>query len=171
MPLIRIRRMGGHFLTCGMNIGTPPGVDHVSVSGRCPQIVPGQLVEVPDDHWTLDSPLLEIVRRPQADEFVRPWVFDSAESAVKANPSTSNLTVDQIREMLDMVDGAGQGGRERAARATQTPMADAQSYDDDGYVPNPGNRVSRAEADELRGDDEQPAPRRGRASRAERAVR
>lgn len=105
--LVRIRRMDLQWATCG--IGIMPPAERVNEEGiftLCSKLVPGQVVSLPFDHDLTWHPKCEIVRGLERDEFVRPWVFESQEQAVMADPSRSQLSASQIADGLNMVDGA-----------------------------------------------------------------
>lgn len=166
MPLIRIRRLGDHFISCGVFFAPPPGTR----PDLCPKLVPGQVMEVPDDHQLLvdekADALVEVVRRPAKDEFLRPIVFDTPEAAWMADPSHSGMHADQIREGLALMEAAKasaiQSHTERLA-ARQAIMADYEPEDaplDDGYVPNPSNRLLASDV-----ADAQPLPGARRSRR------
>lgn len=77
-----------------------------SMKRRCPKLVPGQVIELPANHNLARQPSIEIVRRVEKDEVLRPWVYDSAEDAVIGNPNKSRLSPDQIEAGLSMSAGA-----------------------------------------------------------------
>lgn len=116
MVLVRIKRLGKHFASCG--VGVRPPEDMIGTPGikrRCPKLVPGVLIRLPISHNLLNQPTVEIVRRAEPDEIIRPWVFDSAEAAVLANPHKTHLTHDQIESGLMMKEGAELSGRDKLA--------------------------------------------------------
>lgn len=188
MVLARIRRFGKQWASCGVPVSPPDYLKGDPKAKRlCPKLVPGQVIEVPDDHNLLNQACVEIVRGLEADEFERPWTFRNSEEALLANPSKSRLGADQIAAGLTLAEGAQIKGRkaaeERQARQREeeppvrTPrrLPDPEEpEDEDDYQPTSQNRLSRDEADELRGVDDEPeeaeAPpvRRGRQPRGKR---
>lgn len=182
MVKARIRRMGGQWASCGVPV-SPPDHLHGNPSAKhlCPKLVPGQVIEVPDDHNLLNQACVEIVRGLEKDEFLRPWVFPSAEAALLADPSKSHLGADQIASGLALAEGAQRKGRQLAEErqalieanderplrlATAADFAETAArhprasgpvdvYGDDDYVPTTQNRVSRVDADEMRGDEDE----------------
>lgn len=110
---VRIKRMGDQFATIGIGLGVPADVSRDSpefpdVAARAAKLAPGQVVDLPSDHFLIE-PLhkcLEIVRKPEADEFLRPWVFPDMETAIGANPWKSNMTPEQVEESLALSAGA-----------------------------------------------------------------
>lgn len=198
--MARIKRMGKQFASCGVPVTPPPHLKGKASAKRlCPKLVPGQVITVPEDHNLLNQDAIEIVRRIEKDEFARPWAFKSAEEALLANPSKSRLGADQIAAGLNLAAGARDKGKKalaerEAAREEEElrqareermtgrrPAADedddfygdtpARADDEDDYRPNPQNRVSPDERDdilrrdaELTGEDdpEDAEPVRGR---------
>lgn len=165
MVKARIRRMGKNWATCGVPVSPPIELRRdPSMTQLCPKLVPGQVIEVPEDHNLLNQECVEIVRGLERDEFMRPWVFPTAEAAIMADPSKSMLTADAIASGLALAEGATMKGKkalvereaaQRTARVTPDELDDVDDLDDgEGYTPNPRNRVSRVEADEMRGVDE-----------------
>lgn len=206
MVRARIKRMGKQWAACGVPVYPPPHLQGKASAKRlCPKLVPGQVIEVPANHNLLNQDCVEIVRRVERDEFLRPWAFTSAEDALMANPSKSRLGADQIAAGLNLAAGARDKGRkalaereaarEEAARLEREErmtggradeddnfyeeikvrpkphvFEDADDEEDqDSYEPRADNKLTQAEADELRGtpedeEDEAPAPRgRGRS--------
>ncbi len=201
MVRARIKRMGKQWAACGVPVYPPPHLQGKASAKRlCPKLVPGQVIEVPEDHNLLNQDCVEGVRRVERDEFIRPWSFTSAEDALMANPSKSRLGADQIAAGLNLAAGARDKGRKalearEAARAEaerlereeamtgkRRPADDDGFYDDDtpvrsrrteddedeleqdSYRPRPDNKLTQAEAEELRGkrdedEDDDPAPR------------
>lgn len=170
--LVRIKRFGTgqhtQFATCGVGIMPPADrVDEEGIFLLCPKLVPGQVVELPADHELIDHPTVEVVRSVAADEFLRPWVFESATDAEMANPSKSGLSVEQIKDGLAMTSYATQKrGEEAAIRASAraeapAPINSAAPVTDEN-TSRARNRVTQSEAANLRGGDAEPAtePRR-----------
>lgn len=164
MVKARIRRMGKNWASCGVPVSPPLELRRdPSMTQLCPKLVPGQVIEVPEDHNLLNQECVEIVRGLERDEFMRPWVFPTAEAAIMADPSKSMLTADAIASGLALAEGATMKGkkalveREAAQRLPRSPLlssdVDEEHSDDDDYQPNPRNRVSRSEANEMRGTD------------------
>jgi hypothetical protein len=199
MVMARIRRMGKNWASCGVPVSPPPELAGNPRAKRlCPKLVPGQVITVPSNHNLLNQPCVEIVRSLERDEFHRPWAFPTAEAATLANPSKSRQGADQIAAGLALAEGAQEKGRkalaEREASAARAELSDRRKAsvededdishngpDEDGeddYVPSTRNRMSRAEADELRkrdepedGGDEDPAREEEPAPRARRSPR
>lgn len=196
--LIRIKRYGaGGWATCGVGVRPPEHlVGEPSMKRLCPKLVPGQCIELPVGHPLLkQTKLIERVDEPEDDEFVRPWVFNTAEEAAMADPSRSRMGADQIRDGLALADGAIEGRarehkklvkEQKASKRKKAPV-EPEEYDepdedpiygDDGDEPDfesedevatrASNRVKRSVKDEARPveDDEDEAPApRKRASR------
>lgn len=169
MVKARIRRMGKNWASCGVPVSPPIEMRRdPSMTQLCPKLVPGQVIEVPEDHNLLNQECVEIVRGLERDEFMRPWVFPTAEAAIMADPSKSMLTADAIASGLALAEGATMKGKKalverEAAQRTAREMPDEDvGYNDasDDYMPNPRNRVSRVEADEMRQVSEEITPRR-----------
>lgn len=164
MIRVRIKRMGKYWASCGVPVSPPADRKGDPMMKRlCPKLVPGQVIEVPEDHNLLNQECVEIVRGLERDEFMRPWVFPTAEAAIMADPSKSMLTADAIASGLALAEGATMKGKKalverEAAQRTARVMPDEDVADDlddsEGYTPNPRNRVSRIEADEMRGVDD-----------------
>jgi len=188
--LLRIKRFDKAWATCGIGIVPPPGMAHDPRMKRlCPKLVPGQVIELPVNHPLVKKrcKLVEEVDGPEKDEFIRPWVFHSAEEAAMANPSKSRLGPQQILDGLTLREGAVKNApihREKARKAAK------EQFDrpDDGYgdpddLPEPEyedvrlpdqeelkarsqNRAVRAEPEEV---DDAPKPaRRQRSARSRR---
>lgn len=118
MPLARIKRFGNQFASCGIPVRPP--ADLVGQSGikrRCPKLVPGQVINLPEDHTLFDQDCIEIVRRVGHDEILRPWVFATADEAMRANPNKQRLTHDQIEGGLTMAQGAIDNAERNRAKA------------------------------------------------------
>src|SRR5258705_1914184 len=112
MPLVRIRRMGDQWISCGVFFPRPPGVHRT----LCPKLVHGQVMEVPDDHEILNyEHLIEVVAKPAKDEFLRPLVFDTPENALMADPSVSGVGIEAIQQHVAMVAGAVKHRRKQRA--------------------------------------------------------
>ena len=176
--LVRIRRMGTQWATCGIGVRPPEDlIGSRGIKAKCPKLVPGQCRRLPRNHPILkpeNSELVEIVSRPRNDEFECPWVFDSAEDAVRANPSKSHLSADQIAEGLALSEGAQVNQRkrlaerERAAREVyedETPLKirrdddeDEDELEDDGDGLNEDVNARRSQNKHLREDDEDGQP-------------
>lgn len=189
--LLRIKRFGREWATCGIGITPPPGMAHDPRMKRlCPKLVPGQVIELPVTHPLVKKrcKLVEEVDGPEKDEFIRPWVFHSAEEAAMANPSKSRLGPAQILGGLTLREGAIENApkhREKARKAAMKGFEDDKpsgpDYDDDQPEPEyedvrlpdqeelkarSQNRAVRAEPEEV---DDTPAPRpRQRSARSRR---
>jgi hypothetical protein len=128
--MVRIRRMGEQWATCGIGIRPPESeTRNPSMKGRCAKLVPGQVVELPRGHSILrNSKLVEIVDEPAEDEFLRPWVFSSIEAAHQADPSLSHMSAENIASALALTEGAAHKQRqalverEESARETDMPF-------------------------------------------------
>ncbi len=135
MPLVRIKRMGNQFLSCGIMLRPPAKlIDKPNIKRLCPKLVPGQVVELPEDHNALNQDCIEIVRKVQDDEILRPWVFDNPEDALMANPSKSRLSHDDIVSGLAMAEGAVANADEHRekARAKKLKKAERETeFDED----------------------------------------
>lgn len=174
--LVRIRRMGNQWATCGIGVRPPEHlVGDKRMKSLCPKLVPGQCRRLPRNHPILkpqNSELVEIVSRPRADEFECPWVFDTAEDAVRANPSKSHLSADQIAEALALTEGAKVkqsrelDKRQRAAnehtddyddrvRIRRDDMDDEGELEDDGDGENEDVNARRSQNRHIREDDEE----------------
>jgi hypothetical protein len=133
--LLRIKRFGKEWATCGIGISPPPGMAHDPRMKRlCPKLVPGQVIELPASHPLVKKrcKLVEEVDGPEKDEFVRPWVFHSAEEAAMANPSKSRLGPSQILDGLTLRDGAIQNAPVRREKARKEAV---KEYEDDALEP------------------------------------
>lgn len=135
MPLVRIKRFGNQFASCGIAIRPPenrayePGIKRL-----CPKLVPGQVVELPENHNALNQECIEVVKKVRDDEILRPWVYRNAEHALQGNPFKAKFSPDDIAEGLAMAKGAVDNAdkyREKA-RVKAERKADAETYDDDG---------------------------------------
>lgn len=206
MVLARIRRMGKQWASCGIPVRPPEHLlSNPTIKRRCPKLVPGQVIEVPRDHNLLNQDAVEIVRKVERDEFKRPWVFSSAEAAAMADPTRSRMGADQIAAGLALAEGAQRKGlkaleereankaradldeeqrdemdrvaRQRDARGgNDSRELDEPEDDEDDYEPTTQNRVSKEEAEELRGkseedEPEEAKPARGRGRSTPRASR
>lgn len=131
--LVRIKRMGDQWATCGIGVEAPADMkDRENVYDLCTKLVPGQCIRLPDTHRLARHHLCEVVRRPEKDEFERPWVFKTAEHAMLADPSRAGLSADEIINALAMLDGA----REHAEAAAESRFRerDNASRDHGFYV-------------------------------------
>lgn len=190
--LLRIKRFDKQWATCGIGITPPPGMAHDPRMKRlCPKLVPGQVIELPVTHPLVKkrSKLVEIVDGPEKDEFVRPWVFHSAEEAATANPSKSRLGPQQILDGLTLRDGAIKNApvrREKARKAAleefedddlnneivNIPPHEEPEYEDvrpiseEERLKRSQNRAVREEPQEV---EEAPAPRPRQRSRRSRS--
>jgi hypothetical protein len=180
--LIRIKRYGSSgWATCGIGVRPPAKlVGDPRMKRLCPKLVPGQVIELPTDHpLTKQRKLIEIVDAPEADEFIRPWVFKSDADAVMANPSKSRLGPDQILNGLAMSSGAQekqlQKLEERQAAQEQAGYYDEEDEEEPDFADSrhegeleteeqvsarSRNRMLREEKDaaEPVDDEEEPAP-------------
>lgn len=130
---VRIRRMGAQFATCGVGIMPPKDRMHEpGILDLATKLVPGQVVELPSDHDLTSHPVCELVRGPEADEFIRPWVFESAEEAVMADPSRSGLDANQIANGLALTRGATYKQREALEERQRVAR---EIYDDENEEP------------------------------------
>ena len=197
--LIRIKRMGDQFSTCGIGIRPPERfVGNPSMKRLCPKLVPGQCVELPVTHPLVrkKSKHIEIVLEPEVDEVIRPWVFKSAEDAALANPSKSKLTPDQILQGLTLTEGAIGNAPEHRKKFQDEHRDDDDDdfYDDDDedfeedlesddvVAKRASNRVMREEKEDARpvvdddddgddDDDEAPPVRQTRRRTVKKPVR
>lgn len=126
MPLVRIRRMGDQWSSCGVFFTLPAGVKYPI----CPKLVPGQVMEVPEGHELLECDLIETVRKPAKDEFIRPMVFRTVEDAVMADPSKSKLGIEAIRQGIALISSAVETAQARRAK-TLAVLEDEQDEDED----------------------------------------
>lgn len=118
MPLARIKRFGNQFASCGIPVRPPEDlVGQSGIKRRCPKLVPGQVINLPEDHTLFDQECIEIVRRVGHDEILRPWVFATADEAMRANPNKQGLTHDQIQGGLTMAQGAIDNAERNRAKA------------------------------------------------------
>lgn len=183
---LRIKRFDKNWATCGIGVIPPAGLAHdPRMKKLCPKLVPGQVIELPENHPLVKkrSRLVEFVDGPEKDEFVRPWVFHSAEEAVLANPSKSRLGPQQILDGLTMREGAIENApkhrkKAREALAKEQGFGTEQSsgpepeYEDDAPLESQAeiakraqNRAPRDEAHEPAEDAPEPPRRRARRSR------
>lgn len=132
--LFRIKRFGASgWATCGIGVRPPePLVGDPRMKKLCPKLVPGQVIELPRNHPLLKNrKLIEEVDGLDDDEFLRPWVFKTAEQAVAANPSKSRQGADQIAAGLALTEGAQE---HQARKLVKRKQAVAELEDDiDGY--------------------------------------
>lgn len=190
--LLRIKRFDKQWATCGVGIVPPPGMAHDPRMKRlCPKLVPGQVIELPVTHPLVKkrSKLVEQVDGPEKDEYVRPWVFHSAEEAALGNPSKSRLGPQQILDGLTLRDGAIENAPKHREKARKE-AAGKEQFDrpDDGYgdpadAPEPeyedvrpiseDERVKRSQNRAVREEPEEPeeapAPRPRQRSRRSRS--
>jgi len=198
MVRVRIKRFGTQWATCGVGVRPPERlVGEPRMKRLCPKLVPGQIIELPATHSLLkQTKLIEIVQEPEADEFIRPWVFNSAEDAMLANPNKSRLGPEQIMTGLALSDGAisnqqrrldeRQDAREAeefdrpGTRKTFNEDHPEPDYEDDEdeledeatVARRAGNRVSRKVKDEaVPVEDDEDEPRRAPAAKTSRAGR
>lgn len=200
--LVRIRRMGDQWATCGIGLLPPSNMmGDPSMKRRCAKLVPGQVVRLPDDHPTLqNTKLVEIVTGLDDDEFMRPWVFSSAEAAKAADPSLSGMSAEHIAAGLAHTEGAtftqreALRKREDAKRAERLkPAADEdfdldreedsseEELDEEALRPisererdrRSGNRVRASDAlkEDPADEEEEAAPAPSRSTRRRRASR
>lgn len=147
MPLVRIKRMGKQWATCGIQIRPPEDmIGSPGIKRRCTKLVPGQVVDLPKDHtiWN-QGELIEQVRRVMPDEILRPWVFPTADAALAANPTKARLTHDQIQQGLVMAEGAIDNAdyhREKA-RKERAGEADNEPDEDDYIELEPEEKTAR----------------------------
>lgn len=181
MPLARIKRFGNQFASCGIPVRPPENlIGTPGIKRRCPKLVPGQVIELPDDHSLFDQECIEIVRRVGHDEIKRPWVFATADDAMRANPNKARLSHDQIQNGLLMAEGAiehADANREKT-RKRNAKRQEAEQFDDAEYELEPEERVSQRsrnrvsediyddakpvndeQDDEPEAEDDEPAPR------------
>ena len=139
---VRIRRMGSQWATCGMGVRPPEKlVGKPGMKRLCPKLVPGQVIELPQNHpLTKQHKLIEFVNGLESDEFLRPWVFPTQEAAMMANPTKSRMGADDIAAGLALVSGAQRERKgklderlaEQPLSADQMSPADAaDAYDDE----------------------------------------
>jgi hypothetical protein len=172
---LRIKRFGKEWATCGIGISPPPsgGAYDPRMKKLCPKLVPGQVIELPVTHPLVKkrSKLVEIVDGPEKDEFIRPWVFHSAEEAAMANPSKSRLGPEQILDGLTLREGAIRNApirREKARAAAreedgfetgqpsgpddyeEPEYEDVRPISDDELAERSQNRVKRDEYEDAR---------------------
>lgn len=181
--LIRIKRFGNQWATCGVGIMPPNGRESEDgIWDICPKLVPGQVVELPEDHDLITDPntgdmneLIEIVQRPAKDEIIRPWVFKSSEDAILADPVRGNRNIDEIRAGLAMTQSAIENAPKHRKKArkeredAEPEDEDAENFeegeDEDGpgadYEPTPNNKNLPLDDTE----DDEPAPRAPRSRR------
>ncbi len=143
MVMARIKRMGKQWASCGVPVRPPEDRIHeANIKRLCPKLVPGQVIKVPSDHNLLNQDCVEIVRRVENDEFMRPWVFKSADEATLANPTKSRLGAAQIAMGLNMAAGAQDKGR-KALEARLEAQDAAEDADDDDFYEAPRTRRAR----------------------------
>lgn len=70
MPNVKIRSLHGMYSTGGLFL--EDGSNYL-----CPKLLPGQIVELPDDHICMNSPHIEITN----EEPNRPYLFDTMHEA------------------------------------------------------------------------------------------
>ncbi len=153
MVKVRIKRMGKQWASCGIPVSPPENMrSNPGIKRLCPKLVPGQVIEVPDTHNLLNQDCVEIVRRLEPDEFLRPWVFRSAEDATMANPTKSRMGAQAIANGLNLAEGAQAKGQaklaEREENRRRALLDDEQQgrdagEDDDFYeaAPKPRRRA------------------------------
>lgn len=186
---LRIKRYGtNQWATCGIGIMPPPeSVGDPRMKRLCPKLVPGQVIELPVTHPLVKKRcrLVEEVDGPEKDEFIRPWVFHSAEEAAKSNPSKSRLGPQQILDGLTLRDGAIRNApvrREKARKEAfenetwgepegvqeqpEPEYEDIRPISEDERVKRSQNRAVRDEPEEV---EEAPAPRPRQRSRRSRS--
>jgi hypothetical protein len=139
MVMVRIKRMGKQWATCGVPVSPPPELKgKPNAKALCPKLVPGQVIEVPITHNLLNQDCVEQVRRVEPDEFRRPWAFNSAEEAKMANPTKSKLGADQITMGLSLAEGAQRKGRkalaEREAARVQAGIHSPEQAEEDADI-------------------------------------
>ncbi len=146
MPLARIKRFGNQFASCGIPVRPPENlVGSPGIKRRCPKLVPGQVIELPDDHTLFDQECIEIVRRVGHDEIKRPWVFATADDAMRANPNKARLSHDQIQNGLLMAEGAIEHAdlnREKT-RKQNAKRQPAEEFDGEEIELEPEEKVSQ----------------------------
>lgn len=154
--MVRIKRFGNQFATCGIGLRPP---EHLISDSRmkrlCPKLVPGQVVTLPATHplVTKRSKHVEIVHEIERDEILRPWVFTSPEAAVMANPSKSRLTADQIADGLALTEGALANAPKHRRKAAKE-KAEELAADDDEFDYDAFDDVEFDDDDPRRSDDE-----------------
>ena len=133
----RIKRMGKQFATCGIPVRPPRGMEkRPGIKYLCPRLVPGQVIELPEDHNLFNQDSIEVVRRLEPDEFLRPWVFATAEQATLADPSKANLAVDAIRAALSMAQSNAEQQRAAHKLREAKKRQILESVEDDEYAPD-----------------------------------
>lgn len=155
MVLVRIKRMGKQWASCGVPVSPPENrKGDANIKRLCPKLVPGQVIELPSDHNLLQQDCVEIVRRIERDEFLRPWVFKSADEAAMANPTKSRLGADQIAMGLNMARGATKK-KASELEAREIAREEAAEDDDDDFYdkPVPKRRTKPAPRDDEDDDD------------------
>lgn len=187
----RIKRFGSSWATCGVGVRPPENlVGDPRMKRLCPKLVPGQVIELPATHSLLKQrKLIEIVDEPDHDEFIRPWVFHSAEEAAMSNPSKSRLGPQQILDGLNLSEGAKSNQerkleeRREAREMDEGPDRETlfnkqhgePDYDDeDENDRRASNRVSRKvkeEAQPVEDDDEDEDERPARRKPAAKTAR
>lgn len=120
---IRIKRLGSQWSSVGVPFDPPSDrKGEQGIQYLCTKLVPGQVVELPDTHPILRSQHIEIVKGPEKDEFMRPWVFNSVEDAIRADPSKMvglplNADVSYMAEGATMSQAALVSSAKRRANA------------------------------------------------------
>ena len=170
---VRIRRMDLQWSTCGIGIMPPPERrGEEGILTLCAKLVPGQVVALPANHDLTRHMKCEIVRGPERDEFVRPWVFDSQEHAIMADPSRSQLSASQIADGLNLIAGAVHNRmttHEQHGDEEPLPFEHGPSFPDENYSRsrNAHVRADRAHQQAQEQDDAAvPVRGRGRPARA-----
>lgn len=138
--LARIKRFGNQFASCGVPLRPSNGLR--VAKALCPKLVPGQVVELPEDSNTLMQDCIEVVRKVQSDEILRPVVFRTPEEAVMADPSRSGMRVDDIRAALQFAEGA-KLNRRKFRQGEDADLPDELS--DDENARRSQNRMLREE--------------------------
>lgn len=134
--LVRVRRMDKMWATCGIGVRPPEDqIGNPQMKYLCPKLVPGQVIGLPSDHPLLRQKCVEIVRAPERDEFIRPWVFANIEDAALADPSKSGLSADRIRDGLHMMAGAVENRREAFEKRSEGGRSEDFGDDDPALQP------------------------------------
>lgn len=134
--LVRIKRMGDAWSTCGI------GVRHLAPKGTpknvCPKLVPGQVLKIETEGNNFaQQPHIEIVQKPEHDEFIRPLVFANEQEAFRANPSNGELTEDDFAMGQAMVQTALQAKQRELQDRLEARGEDPnyQDFDTPEFVP------------------------------------